>query len=197
MHLVAYRQRPDVRRGRARASAARHRVCGGRHPAGPRGPRRGRHDARQHSRSPSTARRRRRSWRTRSRRTSRRTTACCSPITARWRSARTSSRRTTRWRRSSTSRASAWSRGCSAASICCRARKSTRLQALRGTYGIAAPAPICPDPAPGDADDPTCQVVVAPSAPGRAAGARHERRERLGPRVCRYGRGDSANIRAS
>jgi L-fuculose-phosphate aldolase len=39
-----------------------------------------------------------------------------------------------------------------------------RLQALRGSYGIAAPAPICPDPSPSD--DPTCQVVVAPSAPG-------------------------------
>src|SRR5262245_10154540 len=39
-----------------------------------------------------------------------------------------------------------------------------RLPALRGRYGIAAPAPICPDPAP--ADDPTCQVVVAPSSPG-------------------------------
>jgi L-fuculose-phosphate aldolase len=40
-----------------------------------------------------------------------------------------------------------------------------RLQALRGTYGIAAPAPICPDPSPADAD-PSCQVVYAPSAPG-------------------------------
>jgi L-fuculose-phosphate aldolase len=39
-----------------------------------------------------------------------------------------------------------------------------RLQALRGRYGIAAPAPICPDPSPSD--DPTCQVVVAPSSPG-------------------------------
>jgi L-fuculose-phosphate aldolase len=39
-----------------------------------------------------------------------------------------------------------------------------RLQALRGRYGIAAPAPICPDPSP--ADDPSCQVVVAPSSPG-------------------------------
>jgi L-fuculose-phosphate aldolase len=39
-----------------------------------------------------------------------------------------------------------------------------RLQALRGRYGIAAPAPICPDPSP--ADDSTCQVVVAPSSPG-------------------------------
>ena len=27
-----------------------------------------------------------------------------------------------------------------------RARRSTRLQGLRGTYGIKAPAPICPDP---------------------------------------------------
>ena len=40
-----------------------------------------------------------------------------------------------------------------------------RLQGLRGTYGIAAPAPICPDPAPGGGD-PTCQVVFAPEAPG-------------------------------
>jgi L-fuculose-phosphate aldolase len=49
-----------------------------------------------------------------------------------------------------------------------------RLQELRGTYGIAAPAPICADPADvggsGDAsagDDPaTCQVVQAPSGGG-------------------------------
>ena len=42
-----------------------------------------------------------------------------------------------------------------------------RLQALRGSYGIASPAPICPDPAPAGAlDEPVCQVVYAPSAPG-------------------------------
>lgn len=41
-----------------------------------------------------------------------------------------------------------------------------RLQDLRGRYGIASPAPICPEPAPAEAVDPTCQVVVAPSAPG-------------------------------
>ncbi len=40
-----------------------------------------------------------------------------------------------------------------------------RLQGLRGRYGIAAPAPICADPVPG-AVDPSCQVVVAPEAPG-------------------------------
>jgi L-fuculose-phosphate aldolase len=40
-----------------------------------------------------------------------------------------------------------------------------RLQQLRGTYGIAAPAPICPDPGTGEAD-PTCQVVIAPASPG-------------------------------
>jgi L-fuculose-phosphate aldolase len=39
-----------------------------------------------------------------------------------------------------------------------------RLQSLRGSYGIASPAPICPDPAPED--DPSCQVVYAPSVPG-------------------------------
>jgi len=40
-----------------------------------------------------------------------------------------------------------------------------RLQKLRGSYGIASPAPICPDPSPGSAD-PSCQVVYAPDAPG-------------------------------
>jgi L-fuculose-phosphate aldolase len=51
-----------------------------------------------------------------------------------------------------------------------------RLQQLRATYGIAAPAPICPEPsetadreprdAAGGTVDPACQVLVAPSAPG-------------------------------
>ncbi|MEO7190387.1 MAG: class II aldolase/adducin family protein [Vicinamibacterales bacterium] len=40
-----------------------------------------------------------------------------------------------------------------------------RLQDLRGRYGIAAPAPICPDPAPASGEA-ACQVLVAPSAPG-------------------------------
>jgi len=63
----------------------------------------------------------------------------------------------------------------------------TRLQGLRGTYGIAAPAPICADPAasgddaagsalgPGPLPAPassggenaTCQVVRAPSGGGQ------------------------------
>src|SRR5438093_12328974 len=46
-----------------------------------------------------------------------------------------------------------------------------RLQQLRGTYGIKAPAPICADPAVpdlgADAGDPaTCQVLQAPSGGG-------------------------------
>jgi len=48
-----------------------------------------------------------------------------------------------------------------------------RLQELRGSYGIKAPAPICPEPeaAPvpgaGQSDDGSvCQVVQAPSSPG-------------------------------
>lgn len=40
-----------------------------------------------------------------------------------------------------------------------------RLQGLRGMYGIASPAPICPDPA--EVDQAACQVVQAPSAPGQ------------------------------
>jgi len=45
-----------------------------------------------------------------------------------------------------------------------------RLQGLRGSYGIAAPAPICPDPAEGvvaaGSDPATCQVVQAPHGDG-------------------------------
>lgn len=42
-----------------------------------------------------------------------------------------------------------------------------RLQGLRGRYGIASPAPICPDPGePGSVLDPNCQIVVAPSSEG-------------------------------
>jgi L-fuculose-phosphate aldolase len=47
-----------------------------------------------------------------------------------------------------------------------------RLQELRGTYGIKAPAPICPDPSAlgdlltGGGDPATCQVVQAPSGGG-------------------------------
>jgi L-fuculose-phosphate aldolase len=40
-----------------------------------------------------------------------------------------------------------------------------RLQGLRGSYGIAAPAPICTEP--GQAQPAECQVVQAPSAPGQ------------------------------
>jgi L-fuculose-phosphate aldolase len=39
-----------------------------------------------------------------------------------------------------------------------------RLQQLRGTYGIAAPAPICADPAESEAA--TCQIVEAPAGGG-------------------------------
>jgi L-fuculose-phosphate aldolase len=41
----------------------------------------------------------------------------------------------------------------------------SRLQGLRGSYGIASPAPICPEPSAADPAD--CQAVQAPSAPGR------------------------------
>jgi L-fuculose-phosphate aldolase len=42
-----------------------------------------------------------------------------------------------------------------------------RLQGLRGSYGIASPAPICTDPETGSASaGADCQVVQAPSAPG-------------------------------
>jgi L-fuculose-phosphate aldolase len=43
-----------------------------------------------------------------------------------------------------------------------------RLQGLRGMYGIAAPAPICPPERAADAlgDPATCQTVLAPSGDG-------------------------------
>ena len=49
-----------------------------------------------------------------------------------------------------------------------------RLQDLRGTYGIAAPAPICADRRAGDGRRRDCQVVHAPPAPA----------QRLVPRRC-------------
>ena len=47
-----------------------------------------------------------------------------------------------------------------------------RLQGLRGTYGIQAPAPICDDPAGAlsllEGGDPaTCQIVQAPEGGGQ------------------------------
>jgi len=40
-----------------------------------------------------------------------------------------------------------------------------RLQGLRGTYGIAAPAPLCTDPNEAAADQVLCQVLEAPESP--------------------------------
>jgi len=50
----------------------------------------------------------------------------------------------------------------------------TRLQELRGTYGITAPAPICADGStapPSDQDPATCQIIQSPASPG-TGGAR-------------------------
>jgi hypothetical protein len=41
-----------------------------------------------------------------------------------------------------------------------------RLEKLRGSYGIAAPAPICPEPTNADPVD--CQVVQSPVSPSGA-----------------------------
>jgi len=42
-----------------------------------------------------------------------------------------------------------------------------RLQGLRGSYGIASPAPICPDPEPGSPEgELACQVIYAPRGAG-------------------------------
>jgi len=39
-----------------------------------------------------------------------------------------------------------------------------RLQGLRGMYGIAAPAPVCADPAEAERDQALCQVLEAPTS---------------------------------
>jgi L-fuculose-phosphate aldolase len=39
-----------------------------------------------------------------------------------------------------------------------------RLQALRGAYGIASPAPLCADPADAAAEEVLCQVLEAPES---------------------------------
>ena len=73
-----------------------------------------------------------------------------------------------------------------------------RLQGLRGTYGIAAPAPICADPLPDGADvDPSCQVVYAPNAPGERLVPDTSVAGGPGRLTRRYERRDSANIRAA
>jgi len=62
-----------------------------------------------------------------------------------------------------------------------------RLQGLRGMYGIASPAPICPEP--DGATDAECQTVQAPPSPSggrlvpdpRLAGSGAARRAGMGP----------------
>src|SRR3954464_1179810 len=51
----------------------------------------------------------------------------------------------------------------------------TRLQGLRGNYGITSPAPICADgstPPPSDQEPATCQIIQSPAPASGAAGAR-------------------------
>jgi L-fuculose-phosphate aldolase len=71
-----------------------------------------------------------------------------------------------------------------------------RLQELRGTYGIKAPAPICADgtdaAGPLPSADATCQVVQAPSSPGVRLVA--DRIEPANPRQA-PGEGDATGAR--
>jgi len=56
-----------------------------------------------------------------------------------------------------------------------------RLQGLRGMYGIASPAPICPDPQSPDQVD--CQVVQAPESTGERLVAESRARWQSDPAV--------------
>ena len=61
-----------------------------------------------------------------------------------------------------------------------------RLQGLRGMYGIASPAPICP---PEDAlgDPASCQTVLAPSSEGARLVADRQRRRRRWMATAKFG----------
>jgi len=66
----------------------------------------------------------------------------------------------------------------------------TRLQALRGVYGIASPAPICAEGEEATpADDVTCQVLQAPSSPNERLVSEIPREGRNAP-----GRPDTAGL---
>ena len=142
-------------RGGPRASAHGDGLCRRRHSARSRGARRGRHDARQHS-----DRRVRHA-------VDRRTAGGVQqvPESARRPAARQSRRAGDRARSvhgvspDGDDRAlredQPGDAACSDARTCCRARKSHRLQGLRGMYGIASPAPVCTD----DIDGGRCRTA--------------------------------------
>ena len=73
----------------------------------------------------------------------------------------------------------------------------TRLQELRGAYGIKAPAPICAEPGTpqaGSAADASCQVVQAPAGDGARARARQSVRVARRTDADCGGRRNSVNI---
>ena len=71
-----------------------------------------------------------------------------------------------------------------------------RLQDLRGVYGIAAPAPICPEGTDGivAGDDASCQTLEAPSSPGQQLVDDTPRQPRRGPAMAGQA-DDDAEIR--
>ena len=147
MHLEIYRNRPDVN-----AVVHAHPPTGDRlrrrgHSADARRARRGDHDARQHSdRGVRHAFDRGAAGGGPQVHQGARRDAARQP----WRGdvrQHVTSRATTRWRRSSTSRRSAWWRGMLGRENLISRDEVERLQGLRGMYGIAAPAPLCADPA--------------------------------------------------
>ena len=87
--------------------------------------------------------------------------------------------RTTRWRRSSTSRKISLVARLLGGEHLLSREEVDRLQGLRGSYGIAAPAPICADPVPRTRRPtarwcrrPSCRTALVPDseAPGWSAG---------------------------
>ena len=185
------------RRRRPRASAALDRIRRGRHSARSRRARRGRDDARQHSDCGVRHAVDARAGGRRSRRTSRRTTACCWPITARSRSATICSRAYYKMETiEHFARISLVARMLGREHLLSR-EEVERLQGLRGTLRHRRRRRRSARIRPRRAGDPSCQVVVAPSAPGERLVPDTSVAAVRAPCIGRYGRRDSANIRAA
>ena len=64
-----------------------------------------------------------------------------------------------------------------------------------GTYGIAAPAPICLDDTPAAGEDAFCQVIRAPDVPGARLVPEQEAEALMAPGARPARPGDNEEIR--
>ncbi len=179
MHLVAYRERPDVGAVVHAHPPLVDRLRGGGHPARSRRARRGRDDARQHSDRGVRHAVDDASWPTT---VAPYVKAHDGLLLANHGALALGADLFARVLQDGDDRAlraaSAWSRGMLGREHLLSREEVDRLQGLRGRYGIAAPAPICPDPSPARRRRSDLSGHRRAVVTGRAARARHERRSR-------------------